>query len=35
MRNPVFDFPLLVGTRHFVPLLLETGFYLACTADSC
>ena len=39
MRNSVFHSPFLVeaswGTRHFVPLLLETGFYLARTADSC
>ena len=36
MRNSVFDSPLLVEasseTRHFVPLRLKTGFYLACTA---
>ena len=36
MRNSVLDSPLLVEasseTRHFVPLRLKTGFYLACTA---
>ena len=36
MRNSVLDAPLLVEasseTRHFVPLRLKTGFYLACTA---
>ena len=39
MRNPVFDSSLFPEasweTRHFVPLLRKTGFYQACTADSC
>ena len=36
MRNSVLDSPFLVEasseTRHFVPVRLKTGFYLACTA---